>query len=58
MVCENCFDSSSPQWRKINEKIYCNACGCYYQRHHIHRKCEEVYAKILINLKNGNVLKN
>ena len=53
MICENCFDSSSPQWRKINEKIYCNACGCYYQRHHNHRKCEEVYAKMLINLSKG-----
>ncbi len=55
MECLNCYSTSTPQWRKINNNIYCNACGCHYQRHGTHRNVAEVYAKILINLKNNKI---
>ena len=51
MECYNCFATSSPQWRNINEQIYCNACGIYFKRKKIHRDVVNVYAKILMNLK-------
>lgn len=49
--CENCFVHFSPQWRKIDGLIYCNACKCYFDRYGKHRDELGVYAKILCSLK-------
>ena len=50
MECSNCFISSSSQWRTINCKIYCNACGIHYKRNGIHRNTTLVAAKLLMYL--------
>jgi len=48
MECSNCYTKYSTVWRDG----CCNACGIYYKRHKIHKNVIEIYAKILINLKN------
>lgn len=51
MSCINCYETCSPQWRKINNEVCCNACYCYYKRYKKHKVVEEIYATILMNFK-------
>ena len=51
--CGNCFINYSSQWRKNNKKIYCNSCGIWFKRKKVHKNVNEIYAKILMSLKNG-----
>ena len=55
MNCSNCYETDTPQWRKINEKLYCNACGCHYKRCGTHKNIEEIAAKILVSLSKSQV---
>lgn len=50
MVCKDCLVNFSPQWRKINNVVYCNACATHFKRHGFHKDIN-YYAKILVNLK-------
>ena len=47
MECKNCFISFTSQWRYG----YCNACYTHYRRYGVHKKVEEIYAKILCSMK-------
>ena len=49
MECKNCYVNFSPIWRNG----YCNACGIHYKKYGIHKNVSEIYAKILINIKNN-----
>ena len=58
MKCLNCYASKTPQWRKINLRIYCNACAMHYKRLKTHKidfiklDLDIIYcASILIDLK-------
>ena len=51
MECANCYVKDSPQWRTLNDDIYCNACCIYHKRWKKHKEIEKIYAKILINIK-------
>ena len=50
MECQNCFIHESPQWRKLNDVIYCNACCIYYKRWKRHKDMEKYYAQILLSI--------
>ncbi len=50
MKCTNCCVSKSSQWRKLDYKIYCNACCIYYKRWKHHRDTDMYYAQILLSL--------
>jgi len=50
-TCINCCTNHTPQWRNG----YCNACATYYYRHGVHKDVTEIYAKILLSLKNPKV---
>jgi len=51
MECANCYTCISPQWRKIESTLYCNACGIYFKRTGFHKNAVQYYASILMNLK-------
>ena len=51
MECGNCFVDETPCWRKINDNVYCNACGLYLKKNKVHKDITLIYAKILMNLK-------
>ena len=53
VICYNCLINYSPQWRKIDKIIYCNSCGIWFKRKKVHKNVNEIYAKILMSLKNG-----
>lgn len=54
MECANCYVLDSPQWRKIKTVIY--ACCVHYKRWNKHKNVEELYAKILIDMKNNKII--
>ena len=49
MACTDCCVKNSSQWRKIDKKIYCNACAVHFKRSGFHKDLH-YYANILIHI--------
>ena len=55
MRCKNCYTDITPTWRRIQGEIYCNSCGCCYNRWKKFVTPEEIYAKVLVNMSKGKI---